>query len=166
MAVTVALFPSQGLRFLHEEASADLVSGFQSSNGNTDLLHSLLALAVDKGLPQLIQFGLRFSLLCGRQEHLGFDQHQMGCHGYEFAGDLHIHPLHLFQIGKILLQNSCNGHILYFNFIFAQKQENNIQRAFKILHTLIAGTDNAFQMILWFSHFNSSFSFTHNLVTL
>ena len=57
----------------------------------------------------------------------------MGGHGDKLAGDLHVQPLHLVQIGQILLQNRRNGNILYFYFIFTEQEKNNIQRPFEIL---------------------------------
>ena len=56
-----------------------------------------------------------------------------------------------------MLQDGGNGNILYFNLIFAQQQENNIQRAFKIFHLLRTGTDDALKMILWSFHSGSLF---------
>ena len=74
----------------------------------------------------------------------------MGCHGNKLTGNLHIQPLHLVQVGKILLQNSGNGYILNFDFVFAQQQKNGVKRAFKILHFLAAGMDDPLKTILGF----------------
>ena len=40
------------------------------------------------------------------------------------------------QIGQILIQNQRDRDILYFNFILAQQEQYQVQRALKVLHPL------------------------------
>ena len=152
MLIHVIPFFLQGLRVFGKNTAADLISGFQNGHCLPDLFHHLFTLALDQALAQNVQFTLGLRLLGGGQEHFGLDEHQVGRHGDKLAGDLHIQPLHLVQISKILFQNGGDGHILDLDLIFAQKQENNIQRALKIFHFLGAGMDDALQAVLRLTH--------------
>ena len=152
MLVAVASDFFQGLRLLGEDAPADLVSRLQLGHRQADLLHGFLPAALDEALAQALQLVLCLLLLSGRQKHLGLDEHQVGCHGDELAGDLHIQPLHFVQVGQILLQDGGDGHILNFDLILAQQQKNHIQGPLKVLHGFAAGVDNALQVILGFRH--------------
>ena len=69
----------------------------------------------------------------------------MGGHLYKFAGNLQVQTLHLFQVGKILVQDIRNSQVFDFNFIFLQQHQNQAQRALKILHAVFLFYD-AFQM--------------------
>lgn len=70
----------------------------------------------------------------------------MGGHGNELAGYLQIHLLALLQIFLILIQDQRNGDILYFDFILTQQEQDQIQRALKILQRLTAlGLHHLFQ---------------------
>ena len=73
----------------------------------------------------------------GGQEHFRLDQHQIGGHRDELAGDLHIQPLSLVEISKILLQNGGDADVLYFNFILAQQEQDHVQRAVKVRRKLV-----------------------------
>ena len=152
MLVAVALGLPQGLRLLGKDAPADFVSGLQLGHRQTDLLHGFLPAALNQALTQQIQLVLRLLLLGSGQKHFGFNQHQVGGHGDELTGNLHIQPLHFVQIGQILLQNRRDGHILNLNFILAQQQKNHVQRAFKVLHGFIPGVNDALQPVLGFRH--------------
>ena len=152
MLIAVALLPAQGFRLLGEQAPADLVSRLQHRHGLPDLLHGFLPLPLHQRLAQQVKLAFRLGLFRRRQEHFGFDQHQVGRHGDELAGNFHIHPLHFVQISQILLQNCGNGHILNFDFILAQQLKNNIQRPLKILQNVGFGMDDALQTVLRFSH--------------
>ena len=138
--------------FLGENAASDLISRLQLADCQPDLLHGLLPAALNQCLSQLVQLVLRLLLLGGGQKHLGFDQHQVGGHGNELTGNLHIQPLHFVQISQILLQNRRNGHVLNFYFILAQQQKNHVQRTLKVLHGFIPGVNDALQPVLGFRH--------------
>ena len=150
--IPVAAHLFQGLRLLCKQAPADFISGLQLRHGQTNLLHGLPAAALDQSLTQQVQLILCLLLLGGGEKHLCLDQHQMGGHGDKLTGDLHIQPLHLIQVGKVLLQNGCNGDILNLDLVLAQQQKNHIQRPLKILPHLCAGMDNALQPVLGFRH--------------
>ena len=152
MLIAVALLSAQRLRLLGKQAPADLVSRLQHRHGLPDLLHGFLALALHQRLAQQVQLAFRLGLFRRRQEHFGLDQHQVGRHGDELAGNFHIHPLHFIQITQVLLQDRGNGHILNFDFILAQQLKNNIQRPLKILQHVGFGMDDALQTVLRYSH--------------
>ena len=46
-------------------------------------------------------------------------------------------------------------HVLNFDFIFAEQQENDVQRAVEILEGLGPGADDAVQVVYGFVHTNS-----------
>ena len=119
MDIAVGLVPAQRLRLLGEHAAANVVPGFQSRDSDAYLLHGLFPLAFQQGLAQQVHFVFRFLPLGGGKQHFCFNEHQVGGHGNELAGDVHVQPLHLVQVGQILLQNGRNGHILNFDFVFA-----------------------------------------------
>ena len=155
MLIAVSCIFAKGFRFFGKQASADFIPGFQDGNSLPDGFHCLLTLAFNQALAQQIQFTFRLRSLCGGQQHFRLDQHQMGCHGDKLTGDLHIQPLHFFQICQILFQNGGNGYILDLDLVFTQQCENNVQRTFKIFHLLRTGADDALQPVLRFSHISS-----------
>ena len=161
MLILIVPISAQRFWFLGENAASDLISRLQLADCQPDLLHGLLALAFNQALAQQIQLIFRLRLFRGGQQHLGLNQHQVGGHGDKLAGNLHIQPLHLVQIGQILLQYGRDGHILNLNPILTQQQENNVQRAFKVLHLLAAGVDNALQTVLRFFHRRSLLIFAY-----
>ena len=71
----------------------------------------------------------------------------MGSHGDELTGHLQIHLLALLQIRQILVKDQGNGDVLYFNFVFAQQEQDQIQRPLEILQRLAAlGLHHPFQL--------------------
>ena len=122
---------------------------------SSDLLVGLLVLPLAKGADQNFHVALGLFLLGLGEEHARFDVHEMGGHGDEFAGDLHVHALALVEPGKVLLENGGDVHVLNFNFIFAEQQEDDIQRAVEIFEGLGPGADDAVQVVYGFVHTNS-----------
>ena len=71
----------------------------------------------------------------------------MGGHGDELAGHLQIHLLAPLQILQILVKDQGNGDILYLDLIFAQQEQDQIQRALEILQRFAAlGLHHLFQL--------------------
>ena len=66
-----------------------------------------------------------------RQQHFGFDVHQLGGHGHEFAGHFQIQLFHLGQMVQILLQDLGDGDIVDADFVFRDQVEQQIQRPIK-----------------------------------
>ena len=152
MLIAVGLLLRQRLRLLGEDASANFIAGLQLDNGLPYLLHGFPPAALQQTLTQLVKLRFRLRLLGGRQQHLGFNQHQVGGHGDKLAGNLHIQLLHFVQVRQILLQNGSDGNILNLYFVFAEQKKNHIQRPLKILAGFGFGVNDSFQLILRFSH--------------
>ena len=94
-------------------------------------------------LDQGIHLALRFFVLDG-QQHTGLDVHQMGCHRHKLTGHLQIHLLTALQPTDILVANQRNRDILDLHLILAQKEQDQIQRALKVLHLLLFGANHLF----------------------
>ena len=152
MPVAVGLVRLIGLRALGKQAEAQLIARAQLLCGLLDLLIGILPLPLLQGFDELVHLALRFFLLGFGQEHACLDVHEVGRHGDELAGDLHIHPLHFIQIGQILLQNGGDLDILDLYFIFAQQQEDDVQRAVKILQRLAFRVYDAAEVVSRFIH--------------
>ena len=90
-----------------------------------------------QGPDQGVHLALGF-LVLQIQQHTGLNEHQLGCHGDELAGNLQIHPLALFQIRLVLLQDQRDGDVLYLYFIFSQQVQYQIERPLEILQRLVA----------------------------
>ena len=93
-------------------------------------------------------FHLREGLLVmDGQEHPGFNENKLGRHGHELAGHFQIEFLAPLHPGQILLQDHRDLDILDLHFIFAQKMEDKIKGAGKVLQSLRAGLYHFFQVI-------------------
>ena len=55
-----------------------------------------------QGFDELVHLALCLFLLGFGQEHACLDVHEVGRHGDELAGDLHVHPLHFVQISRLV----------------------------------------------------------------
>ena len=68
--------------------------------------------------------------------------------------DLKIHALHFVKIFKVLIENIRNADIADLYFIFRQEEQDQAQRAFKILK-LVLIPDNALQKETGIIHYRS-----------
>ena len=152
MPVAVGSVRLVRLRPLGEQAEAKLIAHGQLLRGLLDLLICILPLSLLEGFDELVHLALRFLLLRLGQEHPRFDIHEIGRHGDKLAGNFHIHALHFVQIRQILLQNSGDLDILYFNFILAQQQQDHVQRAVEVLERLALRVHDAAEMVSRFIH--------------
>ena len=74
----------------------------------------------------------------------------MGGHGDKLAGNLHVHPLHLLQVGQVLLQNGRDGDVLNFYFVFTQQEQDHVQRTVEVLGGVVLGLYDPCKMIFRF----------------
>ena len=144
VAVLIDLATLHRLRTAGHNVPAKFAQRLQSLAHSLDLCVFFIAPPLLQGLKQRIHFTFGLLILNG-QQHPGLEIHQMRRHNDKFAGHLQIHFLSLLQPHNVLVADQGNGNILYFQLIFPQKKQNQIQRAFKILHLLRPGVNHLFQ---------------------
>ena len=98
-------------------------------------------------------FKLRY-LLVPRKQGTRFDIEQVRGHLDKLTCDFKIHALHFVKIFKVLIENIRDADIADLYFVFRQEEQDQAQRAFKILK-LVLIPDNALQKETGIIHYRS-----------